>query len=370
MAVTQQAVLDALHHILDPDTRRDIVSLNLVKTVNVEGGTVSLEIPGTASGSALPPLLEAEIKKAVILLPGVKQVLVNPGRASKPAPNPQSLVKHVRHIIAVASAKGGVGKSTVSVNLAAALAATGARVGLLDADIYGPNVPLMAGAEGAEPTVAVYSDKDGNTTELIEPVEANGLKVMSMGFLVHPGQAVMWRGPMLNSALRQFLGQVDWGELDYLVIDLPPGTGDVQLSLLQMVPVSGIIHVTTPQEVALQDVRRGVAMFENQRVPVIGLIENMSFFICPHCHEKSEIFSTGGGHRIGEELGVPLIAQIPLNIRIREAGDAGKPIALNSQEPEIADLFKSAVNKIVARLDEIGSAHVPVSPLGQGNASR
>lgn len=364
MAVTEEAVLQALSSVQEPETRRDIVTAKLVSDLRIEDGRVHLKLTSLPSGALVPQPLEAEIKKAVILLPGVKQVVVETGRkdSQQQAPPAAPSLSSVRHVIAVASAKGGVGKSTVSVNLACALAAQGAKVGLLDADIYGPNIPLMAGAEGAEPTVAVYTDKAGNNHEFIEPIEVNGLKVMSMGFLVHEGQAIMWRGPMLNSAMRQFLGQVDWGELDYLVIDLPPGTGDVQISLLQLVPVSGIVHVTTPQEVALQDVRRGVAMFASQNVPVLGIVENMSFFQCPHCQQRSDIFSTGGGEKIGSELGVPLLAAVPLDLKIREAGDAGKPITLAEPEGAIATAFKDAAKKVVERLEQVGPPAQPVKP--------
>ena len=241
-------------------------------------------------------------------------------------------------------------------------AQAGHKVGLLDADIYGPNIPLMSGAEGAEPTVAVYEMEDGEKREVIEPIVVNNMKVMSMGFLVHSGQPIVWRGPMLNSALRQFLGQVDWGQLDYLVIDLPPGTGDVQISLLQMARVTGIVHVTTPQEVALQDVRRGVAMFAAHKVPVIGIIENMSFFQCPHCGEKTDIFSHGGGKDIGRDLGVPLLGTVPLNKEIREAGDAGVPIVLKAPESEYGQILIQAAQHLV-KIIEAGD-NSPFQPLG------
>jgi len=355
MAVNEQEVWKALRQIQDPERGGNIVDLNMVRDLRITEGQVSFAVAPSRSGDPIPVEMEAEIKKAVILVSGVKKVDVDTGRQSggQAPPKQGDFLNTVRHVIAVASAKGGVGKSTVSVNLAAALAAMGSKVGLLDADIYGPNVPLMAGAEGAEPTVAVYTDASGNNREFIEPIEVNGMKVMSMGFLVHAGQPIMWRGPMLNSAMRQFLGQVDWGELDYLIIDLPPGTGDVQISLLQMVPVSGIVHVTTPQEVALQDVRRGIAMFASQKVPVLGIIENMSFFQCPKCMEKTAIFSTGGGQKISDELNVPVLGVVPLALAIREAGDAGTPIALKDPTGPQGSVFVEAAQKLKAQLESL-----------------
>lgn len=348
MAINEEAIWKALRTVKDPEQGRDVASLNMISDLRINDAQVSLKVDSAKTATNSKAFIEAEIKKAIILVPGVKQVSVDMGTKPAPAgpPRPEDYLKDVKHVIAVASAKGGVGKSTVAVNLAASLANTGWRVGLLDADIYGPNVPLMAGAEGAEPTVAVYTDADGKNHEVIEPIEANGMKVMSMGFLVHAGQPVMWRGPMLNSALRQFLGQVDWGELDYLIIDLPPGTGDVQISLMQMARVTGIVHVTTPQEVALQDVRRGIAMFASQNVPVLGIIENMSFFQCPGCGEKTDIFSHGGGQQIGEELGVPLLGVVPLARDIREAGDSGTPIVLKSPDSPAGVVLIGAAEKL------------------------
>ncbi len=348
MQVNEQAIWEALRKVKNPDLDRDIAALNMVSDLKIDGAIVSLKVNVAKLSTPNKTALEAEIKKAIILVAGVKQVIVDmgPKPAAEAPPRQTDFLKDVTHVIAVASAKGGVGKSTVSVNLAAALAKSGRRVGLLDADIYGPNIPLMAGAEGAEPTVAVYTDANGQNHEMIEPIEVNGMKVMSMGFLVHAGQPVMWRGPMLNSALRQFLGQVDWGELDYLIIDLPPGTGDVQISLMQMAQVTGIVHVTTPQEVALQDVRRGIAMFASQNVPVIGIIENMSFFQCPHCGEQTDIFSHGGGRQIGEELGVPLLGVVPLARDIREAGDSGTPLVLKLPDSPAGKMLIEAAKKL------------------------
>jgi ATP-binding protein involved in chromosome partitioning len=353
--IQEDAVWSALRKVHAPEMQRDVVSLNVVQKVEVDdAGHV------TVSGALPPPLaphratIEREIKGAIIMLPGAKRVTVEFAGAA-PAQQPHShggpqgmqMPQGIRNIIGVASGKGGVGKSTVSVNLAAALAQTGARVGLLDADIYGPNVPLMSGLSGAEPTVAVHKQPDGSDLQMIEPLQKHGLKVMSMGFLLHEDQPVVWRGPMLNSALRQFFGQVDWGELDYLIVDLPPGTGDVQISLMQLVQVTGIVHVTTPQDVALQDVRRGIAMFQAQNVRLLGIIENMSYFECPHCHERTDVFSHGGGRRVAECRGIPFLGEIPLDIKVREAGDSGMPIVVSEPQSPHSQRFVQAAKLLV-----------------------
>lgn len=364
MALNEEAIWEALRSVKDPETNRNVVALNMIRDLVINEGSVSFRLVFVNPASPVKSEIETAIKHALIKVPGVKKINVDSGQPqqSQLQPKPGEYLSSVQHIIAVASTKGGVGKSTVSVNLAAALAATGARVGLLDADIYGPNIPLMSGAQGAEATVAVYTDQNGQNHELIEPIEINGMKVMSMGFLVHDGQPVMWRGPMLNSALKQFLGQVDWGELDYLVIDLPPGTGDVQLSLLQLTQVSGIVHVTTPQEIALQDVRRGIAMFASQNIPVLGVIENMSFFCCPNCGHEAHIFSSGGADTITSDLRVPLLGKIPLAIEIREAGDTGKPFVLQSPDSPEGRIFTDAAQQLIQILNGTATESFASSP--------
>ncbi|MCP9472984.1 MAG: Mrp/NBP35 family ATP-binding protein [Nitrospira sp.] len=252
-----------------------------------------------------------------------------------------NLVPGVKHVIAVSSGKGGVGKSTVASNLACALALTGAKVGLLDADLYGPNIPMMMGpAKGPE-------QKDGK----IVPAESHGVKLISMAFLVPDETPLIWRGPMVHQYLQAFFRDVEWGELDYLLIDLPPGTGDVQLSLSQMVPLSGAVTVTTPQEVALHDVRKGMAMFQKVNVPLLGIIENMSYFVCGHCGERTEIFSHGGGERAAEKLGVPFLGRIPIDPAIREGGDSGHPIVVTDPTSPQAAAFRDIARKLIDELE-------------------
>ena len=264
----------------------------------------------------------------------------NPQQADQttdPNASKDNLSPGVKHVIAVSSGKGGVGKSTVTVNLSVALALTGAKVGLMDADIYGPNIPTMMGVKEAPV-------KDENK---ILPAVGHGVQVMSMGFFVPEETPVVWRGPMVHSAIQQFFRDVVWGELDYLLIDLPPGTGDVQLTLAQLVPLTGAIAVTTPQEVALQDVRKGIVMFQKVNVPILGVLENMSFYVCGHCGERSEIFSHGGGERAAEKFKVPFLGRIPLDPAIREGGDAGAPIVVSDPSSPQAETFKQIANSLV-----------------------
>ena len=265
-------------------------------------------------------------------------------QTSRGAPDAaESLLPGVKHIIAVASGKGGVGKSTVSANVAVALAQTGANVGLMDADIYGPNVPMMMGA----------SDPPGKEGEKIKPADAHGVKIMSMGFFVPGDTAVVWRGPMVHTAIQQFFRDVLWGELDYLLIDLPPGTGDAQLSLSQIVPLTGVVTVTTPQEVALSDVRKGVMMFKKVNVPLLGMIENMSFFLCGHCGERTDIFSFAGGERAAEKFDVPFLGRIPLDPAIREGGDAGTPLVVADPDSPQTQAFRSVTSALQRRVAEL-----------------
>jgi ATP-binding protein involved in chromosome partitioning len=255
-----------------------------------------------------------------------------------------ALLPNVKYIVAISSGKGGVGKSTVAVNLAIALAQSGAKVGLIDADVYGPNVPMMMGAEHPP------EQREGKIT----PATSHGVSFISMGFFVPEDQAIMWRGPMIHTAIQQFFRDVIWGELDYLLIDLPPGTGDAQLSISQLIPLAGAVTVTTPQEVALHDVRKGMMMFQKVNVPLLGIIENMSYFVCGHCHERTEIFSHGGGERAAQKLGVPFLGYIPIDPAIRMGGDQGTPIVVADPSSPVSKAFKEVANRIIARL--IGEA--------------
>jgi ATP-binding protein involved in chromosome partitioning len=260
---------------------------------------------------------------------------------TQPAPGKDNLIPGVKHVIAVSSGKGGVGKSTVAANLACALALTGAKVGLLDADIYGPNIPMMMGVEKAP------EQKDGK----IVPAQSHGVKLISMGFFVPEDAAVVWRGPMVHTAIQQLFRDVLWGELDYLLIDLPPGTGDAQLTLTQLVPLSGAVTVTTPQEVALYDVRKGMMMFQKVNVPLLGIIENMSYFLCGHCNHRTDIFSHGGGERAAKKLGIPFLGNIPIDPAIRAGGDNGQPITIADPDSPQAKAFHDIAAKLIEALD-------------------
>lgn len=314
--VTEEQILEALKKVVSPD---------LIREVKIAGGTVNLTV---APSAPVEP-----IRDAVSRVPGV--MLVNLTTGERPVSSPAP-----RHVVAVASGKGGVGKTTTSVNVAVALARDGARVGLLDADLYGPNIPLMMGVDHLPPL------KNGK----IVPAENFGVKVMSMGFLIKPGEAVIWRGPMLHSAVNKFLKEVLWGDLDYLVIDMPPGTGDVQLSLAQVISLSGALVVTTPQDVALQDVKRAVAMFEKVKVPVLGVVENMSGFACSHCGKVTDIFDKGGGIRAAETFKVPFLGEIPLVPDIRAGSDSGHPLVLTHPDSPAGAAFTQVARKLAASL--------------------
>jgi ATP-binding protein involved in chromosome partitioning len=286
-------------------------------------------------------------------LPGVTRVQVKLGgappaaRAAAPAAppvvRPPDMIPDVTHTIAVSSGKGGVGKSTVAVNLAVALRVGGAHVGIVDSDVYGPDVPLMLGSR----------DQPGMVGNKILPVEAHGLKLMSLGLLVGEREAVVWRGPMIHSFIQQMLRDVAWGVLDYLVFDMPPGTGDAQLSLSQVIPLSGVVMVTTPQDVALLDVRKAVAMFQRLNVPILGIVENMSGFVCPHCGERTDVFGAAGGQRLSQEYGVPLLAQLPLDPETRAGGDEGLPITLRRPQSPQAVAFRNLAAAVARRLEEL-----------------
>ena len=345
--ITEQQVLTALGHVQEPELHRDLVSLKMVKDIKICDDAVSFTIVLTTPACPLRNQIEAEAKAAVANM-GAKQINVK-WDASVPSDrrisNQINTLRAVKSTIAIASGKGGVGKTTVAVNLAIALAQTGAKVGLMDADVYGPNIPIMMGVN--EPPKSI--------NERIIPLEAYGVKLMSMGFLVPPDQAVIWRGPMLHSAIRQFLTDVEWGALDYLVIDLPPGTGDAQISLAQAVPLTGGVVVATPQDVALADVVKGITMFRRLQVPVLGVVENMSYFLCPHCHARTDIFAHGGAQAMAERMGVPFLGEIPLDVAIRVGGDSGKPVAAIHPDSPYALPFKKIAQSVAAAVSVLNA---------------
>ena len=317
--LNEAGVREALRAVRDPDLHRDIVSLNFVKDVAIQGADVSVTLELTTPACPVRDEMKAASEKAIRdAIPGVGGVTVAMTSRVLGHENQQkaAILPGVKNTIAVASGKGGAGKSTVAVNLAVSLAADGASVGLVDADVYGPSIPLMMGMSG-RPQV-----RGGR----LLPMENWGVKVMSIGFLVDPMQAVIWRGPMASGAIKQFMTDVDWGELDYLIFDLPPGTGDIQLTLVQTIPLTGAVIVTTPQDISLADARKGFVMFQKVNVPVLGVIENMSYYICSHCGHRENIFDTGGGRRAAEELGAPFLGEIPIYTGIRVAGDIGRPV--------------------------------------------
>jgi len=338
MALSEERVLEALRTVMDPELGKDLVSLGMVGEVRVEGDRVDLLVNLTTPACPLKAQIEADIRRA--LAPLAAEVRVRFGGGVRPPE--QYPIPGVKHVVAVASGKGGVGKSTVAANLALALSREGARVGLLDADLYGPSQAKMLGLEGRRLQV------DGNRKIL--PLEVHGLKVLSMANLVPPGQALVWRGPILHGTLKQFLEEVNWGELDYLVVDLPPGTGDVQLSLTQLTRVSGGVIVTTPQEVALIDAERAADMFKKVQVPVLGVLENMSAFLCPHCGKPTPIFGEGGGRRLAEKLKARFLGEIPLTLPLRESGDKGLPIVAQDPEGLEAQAFLRAARELAAAL--------------------
>jgi ATP-binding protein involved in chromosome partitioning len=324
-AINEAAVLDALRSVMDPDLGKDIVSLNFVRNMKIEGGVVSFDVNLTTPACPVKERLRDQSRQAVLdRVPGVSDVRVNMTAEVRRPPAPQAnRIRGVKNIVAVGSGKGGVGKSTVASNLAVSLATSGARVGLLDADIYGPTIPIMMRAQG-EPEML---------DQAIQPVVAHGVKLMSMGYLSGE-MPLIWRGPMAHKALQQSLLGVNWGELDYLVVDLPPGTGDVHLTLVQTVPVTGAVIVSTPQDVGLTISMKTLRMFQQTKVPLLGIVENMSYYLCPHCGGRDEIFGHGGAADASEALGVPFLGEIPLDPAIRKCSDAGVPVIL--QEPDSA----------------------------------
>lgn len=341
--ITEAQVLAALGKVMDPELGKDLVTLNMIKDVKISGSRVSFNLILTTMACPLKKELEANCVNAVKAIPGVTEVNLTTGANvphAKKLPD-KAPIPGVKNTIAVASGKGGVGKSTVSVNLAMALAKSGARVGILDTDVFGPSLPLMMGLH--EPLQATQDER-------FVPHEKYGIKLISVGFMLDEETPLIWRGPLVMQLIKQFLTGVDYGELDYLVIDLPPGTGDVQLTLVQTIPLTGAIIVTTPQDVALIDARRAIKMFQEVKVPVIGIIENMSYFVCPHCNEKSDIFSHGGGEKTSERYNVPLLGKIPIDMAIREGGDSGVPLVEAAPDSAQSQAFIAIAGTIASSI--------------------
>jgi len=334
--LNEENILEALRVVKDPDLHRDIVSLNFVRDLKIESRNVTFTIELTTPACPVREELKAASVAAVkenIDGVGTVDVKITSKVMAHENKEKEAILPGVKNTIAVASGKGGVGKSTVAVNIAVALAKDGARVGLIDADVYGPSIPLMMGIK----------ERPQVRDKRIFPVERWGVAVMSIGFFIESTQAVIWRGPMLGKMLGQFIADVEWGELDYLVFDLPPGTGDIQLSLAQALPLTGAVVVTTPQDVSLSDVRRAMQMLEKVNIPILGIVENMSYYICSHCGHREEIFDHGGGRKTAEELGVPFLGGIPIHTSVRVSGDTGKPIVIDEgRQQEALDFIRVA----------------------------
>ncbi len=347
MADMKDKILDALKSVEDPDLHKDIVTLDFVRDVEIDDeGNASFTICLTTPACPMKKQIQDEAEAAVRKIEGIKDIQIHmTADVQKGKVDADKMpIEGVRNIIAVGSGKGGVGKSTTAVNLAVGLARQGARTAILDADIYGPNVPAMVGASGRPKVI----------DNRIIPLKAQGVSVMSMGFMVTDDQPLVWRGPMLHGVLKQLLQDVNWGQQDYLVIDLPPGTGDVQLSLSQTVPVTGAVIVTTPQNIALQDARKGIMMFQKVDVPILGIVENMAYYLCPKCGHRDEIFASEGGENAAKKFGVPFLGKVPLNTQIREGMDIGRPVASND-ETEFGAIYQEIAQKVAQRISVINA---------------
>ncbi len=343
MPLTEATITEALKTVIDPNTAKDFVSTRQLKNLKVEGGDVAFDVElGYPAKSQMPALRKALIA-AVRTLPGVGNVSANLSSkiTAHAVQRGVQLLPTIKNVVAVASGKGGVGKSTTAVNLALALAAEGARVGILDADIYGPSQPMMMGIEGRP------ESSDGKS---MEPMENFGVQVMSIGFLVDADNPMIWRGPMVTQALEQLLRQTNWNDLDYLIVDMPPGTGDIQLTLSQKVPLTGVVIVTTPQDIALIDARKGLKMFEKVGVPILGIVENMAVHVCSNCGQVEHIFGADGGRKMAAEYGVDYLGALPLELSIREQADAGRPTVISDADGQIAGLYKAMARQVAVKI--------------------
>ena len=355
MAITEQQVQAALKELIDPNTGKDYVTGKEARNIKVESDTVTLDILLGYPAKTQIEKIRGEVTAKLMAIPGVGKVFANV--SSKIVPHAVQrglkLVPGVKNIIAVASGKGGVGKSTTAVNLALALAAEGASVGMLDADIYGPSQPMMLGIKG-QPV-----SKDG---KLLEPMEGHGLQAMSIGFLIDIETPMVWRGPMVTQALEQLLKETQWRDLDYLVVDLPPGTGDIQLTLAQKVPVTGVVIVTTPQDIALLDARKGLKMFEKVSIPILGIVENMGLHICSKCGHAEHMFGSGGGERMSKDYGVELLGALPLDIKIREQTDSGTPTVVADPDGRVAEIYRQIARRVAVKIAERQQDHSAAFP--------
>ncbi len=346
MSFTEQQIKAALSAAVDPNTGKDFVAGKALKNIKIDGGDVAFDIELGYPAKSQVDAIRKQVIAAVRTLPGIGNVSANVFTkiVAHSVQMGVKLMPGVKNIIAVASGKGGVGKSTTAVNLALALAQEGAHVGILDADIYGPSQPQMLGIAGQQP-----ESRDG---ESMEPLEAYGIKAMSIGFMVDVETPMVWRGPMVAQALDQLLGQTNWGEIDYLIVDMPPGTGDIQLSMSQKVPVTGAVIVTTPQDIALIDARKGLKMFEKVNIPILGIVENMSIHICSKCGHEEHIFGTGGGEQMGKDYNVEFLGSLPLELAIREMADSGKPTVVGAPDSRAADIYRAIARRVAIKVAE------------------
>ncbi|HXA43742.1 MAG TPA: Mrp/NBP35 family ATP-binding protein [Candidatus Solibacter sp.] len=357
--ITEADVIQALQGVQDPELHKDFTELGMIRDVRASGGVISLSVILTTPACPLKDEIGNRVRGALVeRIPGVSAVNIEFGSqvVAFKGVGDKAPIEGVKNVVAVGSGKGGVGKSTVAVNLALALRNSGAAVGLVDADVYGPNLPTMMGASGTP-----Y----GENNKII-PLTAHDIKVMSIGFLLPPDRPVIWRGPMIAGTLKQFLYDVNWGELDYLVVDLPPGTGDAPLTLVQSIPITGAVLVTTPQDVALEDVTKAASMFNTLSVNVLGVVENMSYFLCPHCGERTDVFDHGGGQKLADKLGVPFMGEIPLDPKLRVGGGAGIPLMAAEPDSALGKVFNQVAETVAGRVSVAAFADLSALPFKPG----